>query len=55
MGEPRVVAVILDTGQIFAILSAYVTGAQDEITASSGLIEKWHTAESASADAETIA
>ncbi len=31
-GEPRVVAVMLDAGQIFAILSVYVAGAGGEST-----------------------
>lgn len=41
-------AVILDTGQIFAILSAYVADSKEEITASSGLMENQHSSESES-------
>jgi len=55
------VAVILDTGQIFAILSAYVAGTPEEISFSSGAMENRHTSESESTTwgtgyvAETIA
>ncbi len=47
-GEPRVVAVILDTGQIFAILSAYVAGTPEEISFSLGATENRHTSKSES-------